>query len=325
MDPKGLHGAIAPVYTVFDETGAFDESGQRAFLDYLAETGGLTAYFVRSGLGQMYAFSYEEVRAITRIACGHFAGKAPVFVGTTGIWDRNLDRRPDPDVFLEQAVSLSRYAQDCGAAAVVHTMPEAITPVAHEGFDDVILRYFEAVTQAVSIPVIAYQPPITEEPCRATPRLLARLADMPGLAAIKASTLNAEYLFNLAWAVRDKNFAIIAGCETVYYVALCLGINATIGQGCTTNPRVIRAIEDRFRAGDRAGAIAAQASVNRLVAGIRNVTEFTKRYAREQGRAIPVYTRRFVNNPYWTHPEPLSEAEYQAAKALFLAETAPYA
>ncbi|MBN2307673.1 MAG: dihydrodipicolinate synthase family protein, partial [Candidatus Hydrogenedentes bacterium] len=108
MIPEFVRGAIAPVFTAFNEDGTFDEAGQRNLLDFLLERGGISAFFLRSGMGQMYTFSYEDTEAIARTACSHLAGTAPALVGTTGIWDRDRTRRPNPAVFTQQAIELSR-------------------------------------------------------------------------------------------------------------------------------------------------------------------------------------------------------------------------
>ena len=56
-------------------------------------TAAASAPFVRSGMGQMFTFSYEDVQAMARTACSHLKGRA-VLVGTTGIWDRDRNNYP---------------------------------------------------------------------------------------------------------------------------------------------------------------------------------------------------------------------------------------
>jgi len=97
MLPAYLRGPIANVFTAFNEDLTFDSVGQRAILDALVETGAVSAYFVRSGMGQMYTFDIDDVKAITRVACGHLENIGPVLVGVSGIWDRRPEsRRANP-------------------------------------------------------------------------------------------------------------------------------------------------------------------------------------------------------------------------------------
>jgi len=318
-----LDGPIAPVYSIFAEDGRLDPEGQRRFLDFLVARGGISAYFIRSGLGQMYTFSFEEAEVLIRTACRHLAGLGPVLAGASGIWDRDYQRLPDPRAYTEQAVALSRCAEEAGAAGVVLTLPEGLAPEQGEAPCNVILRYVGEVAAAVALPVFLYQPPGTLPAYCATPGLVARLAAMPHLAGIKVSTPDAATLFDLRWAVRNTDFAIIAGAETVYYPALAMGIRAVIGQGCTTNPRILRAVARRYDAGNLDGAMAAQHSVNQLVRAVRHVTEFTKRYATEKGYPVSPHPRRSPGDAGLQEP-PLTGEEYARAKATYEAECARY-
>ncbi|HIJ73510.1 MAG TPA: dihydrodipicolinate synthase family protein [Candidatus Hydrogenedentes bacterium] len=325
--PEFIRGNIAPVFTAFKENGALDDDGQRNLLDFLLDTGHISAHFVRSGLGQMYTFSYEDVQQIAQTACRHMAGKAPVLMGCSGVWDRNRDsgKRPDPRTYLEQGIELSKFAEDMGASGVVHTIPEAILPTEGQTVEAVFVRYFESVCAAVSIPVLIYQPPGTDPAYKVTPRLLARLADMPGLAAIKVSNGDAYYLFRLIRATREKDFAFIVGVETAYYAALYAGCRAVIGQGAAINPQVMTAVQERFEKGDREGALAAQDSVNLLVEQCSSPAAFLKRYATEKGHPVGSYARKMTDNPYIANPDPITDDAYITFKRILEIELAKYA
>lgn len=316
MIPEYIRGSIAPVFTSFDEDGSFHEQGQRNFFDFLIERGGISAYFVRCGMGQMYTFSYEDVEAMARTACDHFAGKAPVLVGTTGVWDRNNDNRPDPDVFTTQAVELSKLADGLGTDAVVHTVPQAILPLDGQTYADVTVSYFETVAGAVECPVLIYQPPGTDEEYQVTMDSVRQLADIPNVVAIKLSTTDAMYIHNITWAVAGKDFAIITGAETAFLAGLASGTKAVIGQGATVNPQILNAIQDRFEAGDLEGAREAQWIANDLVEQSTNTPEFMKLLATENGHEVPRFSRSMKSNPYMEERPPLAQDEYEAYKKL---------
>lgn len=315
MIPPFIHGSIAPVFTAFNEDGTLDDDGQRNLLDFLQSSNAISAYFIRSGMGQMYTFSYEDVQQISRTACTHMPAEAPVLVGTTGIWDRDRSRLPDPAVFTRQAAELSQFAEEQGAAAVVHTMPEAIAPGPGETTADVVLRYFETIANATSLPVLIYQAPGTAPEYQVTIDLVRRLADMPAIQGMKASTTDAEYILDLTWAVRDKDFGFIAGAETAFYAALGSGAKACIGQGTSINPAIINAVQDRFDQKDYDGAIEAQRTVNELVQISVNPVGFFKRYATEKGFPVPLHVRPMAKAVYGKEsPAPLADGEYNAFK-----------
>lgn len=326
MIPDYVRGPIANVFTAWNEDGSFDPDGQRQFLDFLLQTGTISAFFVRSGMGQMYTFQYDDAKAMAKLACTHLAGKAPVLVGSAGIWDRNVNRRPDRESFTREAIELSQYAESVGAAGVVHTLPEAIVPETGESYADVTLRYFEAVSDAVNVPIFIYQPPGTDPNFIVTIELAPRLADIPNVKGMKASTPDAMYILDIIWATKGKDFGYIVGHEGGFYAGLCSGAKAVIGQGCCLNPAILLAVQERFEAGDFEGAIEAQRSVNMLCQVVPQPVEFLKRYATELGYPVKPFARAMgAVDPYGTTTGPnLSDADYLRAKPIFEAELAKY-
>jgi 4-hydroxy-tetrahydrodipicolinate synthase len=319
--PAFIDGCIAPVFTVFREDGSLDEDGQRNLLDFIFDRGAVNAFFIRSGLGQMYTFEYEDVRRIITSVCAHMKDRIPVLTGCTGAWNRNYDKRPDPRKFIEECLELGRHAQDAGAAGIVYTVPEALTPENGVSCDGLQMRFFTAVCENVSLPVFIYQPPGTRKEYMISPELVQRLAGIDNLCGMKASTADGEYLFRMNRAAEGLDFSIIAGAETIYYAALYAGSRAVIGQGCTMNPHVIRAIRDRFDAGDRQGVLAAQHSTNILVDRCPNPVDFFKMYASEKGFPAGTTARMMENNPYLKNREPLSREAYERYRDFFELET----
>ena len=59
--PDFIWGNIAPCYTVWNEDESWDEAGQRNLWDFMLTSGAVDSYFIRSGMGQMYAYTFEDV------------------------------------------------------------------------------------------------------------------------------------------------------------------------------------------------------------------------------------------------------------------------
>lgn len=311
--PEHIRGSIAPTFTAFNEDGSLDDAGQRNLLDFMEEQGGVSAYFIRAGMGQMYAFSPDDVKQLVTNVCNHFGGKRPVLVGCNGEWNRDYSKRPDPDTFIKQGVELGKFAQDAGAAGVVHTVPEALE-FNGDSKQALFLRYFGAVCEAIDIPVYIYQPPGSKPEYHLTGDLLARLADIDNLCGAKVSSPDAEIIFNLTYATRDKDFNYIVGCETAFYAGLYAGATAVIGQGSSVNPRVINAVQTAYDKGDRDAALAAQEDTNALVYGCGNPVDFFKRYATEKGYPVQPHFRAMNPNPYGQDPSPLTDDAYTTYK-----------
>ncbi|NIA13792.1 MAG: hypothetical protein GWP08_06890 [Nitrospiraceae bacterium] len=324
MIPDFVQGAIAPVFTACNQDGSLDDDGQRAILDYLIETQAVSACFVRCGLGQLFTFDEADTRQLVKTACEHLDGKLPVLAGAMGIWDRNRDAMPDGAVYLNQAVELSKYAEGVGVAAVVHTMPEPMRPAAGQTFADAIVDYFQAIAGAVGVPVLIYQNPGTAEAYCVDEELVCRLADIPGVAGMKLSSASAEYIFNLTYALKGKDFGFIVGAETAFLAGLVTGARACIGQGATINPQTIKAVSDRYAAGDLQGAIEAQYSTNMLVQKAPNCVAFFKRWLAEKGYNVQPYSRSMSGNSYAEARKELSQEEYDAFKPILEAELAKY-
>lgn len=325
MIPKYVYGAISNVFTAWHEDGRFDPDGQHALLDFLLDSGGISAYFVRSGMGQMYAYEYDDVVAMADLACAHLSGKAPVLVGTAGIWDKNYDKRPDPAVFTRQSVELSKHAESVGAAGIVHTMPEAILPKDGETEADVSLRYFETINAAVNIPIFIYQPGNTHKDYWVDMELVAKLADLPNVKGMKLSTNDAKYTYDIYYAVKDKDIGMICGAETSFLAALYAGAKACIGQGCTVNPIIVKALHDAYVADDRPRAIEAQRSLNLLCDESTAPVEWLKRYATEQGFPVKPCHRTIKSNPGFESAKTLTQDDYEAFKCVRDRELAKFA
>ncbi|HOJ67729.1 MAG TPA: dihydrodipicolinate synthase family protein [Candidatus Hydrogenedentes bacterium] len=324
--PAWVRGAIAPVFTIFDRQGALNETGQRRFFDFLLDQGGISAYFVRSGMGLMYTFSVEETRRMAALACDHLRGRAPVLVGTSGTWNRDFDRLPDPGQYIREGVELGTYALEQGAAGVVYTVPECLVPAdaGARAIADAHLSYFERICAAVPGPVFLYQPPVTRPEFCLAPDTLARLAEIDNLVAGKFSTENGAYVFELIRATSGKDFGFIVGCETVFYVGLWLGARACIGQGTILNPGLFTAMLDAAEGSDWSRVLEIQAAVNRLVRGCANPVDFLKRYAREKGYDVPGYDRSSATHPYLADRAPLTDEAYEAFKAQYEQELARF-
>jgi 4-hydroxy-tetrahydrodipicolinate synthase len=322
--PDYVRGCIAPCYTVWKEDQTFDEQGQRNLLDFMLQSGAVTSYFVRSGMGQMFAYEYEDVKAVTKTACDHLKGKAPVLMNCSGIWtgDYASPERPDPETYTNQAIELSQYALEVGADAIVQVVPEALVPPhADADAESIFERFYERVCEAVDGPVVIYHPQV---PHAFSPALLTRLADIPNMVGIKVSTWDGYFIFDLIRAVKDKDFMFVQGAEMLYYAALYAGSRAVIGAGCNLNPQILKAELERFEAGDHAGVLDAQESVNLLVATCPPSAQVMKRMATESGFPVNSTGRRRGKNVYKHAEQPLDEAAYQNFLKLREQELAKY-
>ena len=137
-------GVYPIVNTTFHEDGSLDEASQTRLVHYLLEAGadGL-GLFGNASEGYTLADS-ERLELLKRIA-GEVNGRVPLVVSTgqTG---------------TDLAVRLSKEAQGAGASALMVLPPYYLKPGA-----DGLLFYFEAISKAVSIPIMVQDAPLMSQ------------------------------------------------------------------------------------------------------------------------------------------------------------------
>jgi len=151
-----FRGSYTVCITPFDEGGAaFDRGAFRDFLTWQLDSG-VTGIIVLGTTGEFLTVSDEERAEIVESAVTHLAGRVPVLVGTM-------------NAYTPRAVAYSRQAEELGADGLMILPPYYYTPT-----EDEIMRYYEAICDAVDLPVMLYNNPVTSN-VDMPPRLVARL------------------------------------------------------------------------------------------------------------------------------------------------------
>ncbi|MEZ5402419.1 MAG: dihydrodipicolinate synthase family protein [Bryobacteraceae bacterium] len=153
MPFSGVYPILA---TTFHEDGSLDIASQLRLTDYLIEQGahGLGLF---GNASEGYALTGAERVTLMKEVARHVNGRVPLIAssGHTGT---------DP------AVELSKELEGLGADALMVLPPYLLKPDG-EG----LMRYFEAISNAVSIPIMVQDAPLmTQVPM--PPPLLARMA-----------------------------------------------------------------------------------------------------------------------------------------------------
>src|SRR5690349_7063097 len=137
--PEMLRGSLTALITPFSN-GAVDEKAFSAFVDWQIKEG--THGLVPVGTtGESPTVTHEEHRRIIEIAVDVADRRVPVVAGAGSN-------------STDEAVSLTRFAEDIGADAVLSVVPYYNKPT-QEG----LFQHFSAVAQATSLPVILYAVP----------------------------------------------------------------------------------------------------------------------------------------------------------------------
>ncbi len=141
--PAEFRGSYSVIVTPFTADGSgLDIVAQRRFLDWQIATG-VPGVIVLGTTGEFLTVTDEERAQLVEATVEHVAGRIPVLVGTM-------------NASTTRAVRYSREAEHLGANGLMIVPPYYYTPT-----EDEIFGYYRAIADAVSIPIMLYNNPIT--------------------------------------------------------------------------------------------------------------------------------------------------------------------
>jgi 4-hydroxy-tetrahydrodipicolinate synthase len=138
-----FRGSYTVTITPFtDDRKAVDTAALKRFLDWQLESG-VPGVIVLGTTGEFLTVSDAERELIVGTAVEHIGGRIPVLVGTM-------------NAHTPIAVRHSREAERLGADGLMIAPPYYYTPT-----EDEIFRYYAAISEAVSVPIMLYNNPVT--------------------------------------------------------------------------------------------------------------------------------------------------------------------
>ena len=141
--PTEFRGSYSVIVTPFTEDGARSTSRRSGgFLDWQLESG-VPGVIVLGTTGEFLTVSDEERTQLVEATVRHIDRRMPVLVGTMNAYTPN-------------AVRYSREAEELGADGLMIVPPYYYTPT-----EDEIFGYYRAICEAVSIPIMLYNNPVT--------------------------------------------------------------------------------------------------------------------------------------------------------------------
>jgi 4-hydroxy-tetrahydrodipicolinate synthase len=164
---RGSYSVTVTPFTA--ERSAIDVEALRQFMDWQVESG-VPGVIVLGTTGEYLTVSDVERALIVETAVKQVAGRARVLVGTMNAHTPN-------------AVRYSKQAEELGADGLMVLPPYYYTPT-----DDEIWRYYRAISEAVSVPIMLYNNPVTAN-VDMSAALVARLTrDFENIRYIKESS-----------------------------------------------------------------------------------------------------------------------------------------
>jgi len=215
---KPITGSIVALVTPMHEDGSIDYASLRNLLDWhIAE--GTDCIGVVGTTGESPTVSVEEHCEIIRVTVEHVRGRIPVMAGAGG----NSTR---------EAIELTRYAKEVGADCVLSVVPYYNKP-SQEG----IYQHFKAIVDAVDTPIVLYNVP-GRTVADMQPETTLRLAQLPGVVAVKEATGNIE---RAAWLIKHApaGFSIYSGDDSTAVALMLLGGHGNVSVTANVAPRAM--------------------------------------------------------------------------------------
>jgi 4-hydroxy-tetrahydrodipicolinate synthase len=210
-------GTATALITPFRRDGSIDEEALRRLVDF-QESNGVDVLVPCGSTGESATLNYDEHIEVIRIVMDQ-AKKAKVVAGTGSN-------------STSEAIALSRHAQDVGADGVL-----SISPYYNKPTQEGIYRHYKAISEAIDIPMILYNVP-GRTGSNMSPETTLRLAELPGIAAIKEACGSIDQIQNIV-SSRPKGFLVLSGDDSLTFPMMALGCDGTVSVASNCFPKEI--------------------------------------------------------------------------------------
>ena len=189
---SNFRGSCTVIVTPFTDDGcAIDTAALASFLDWQLEAG-VPGLIVLGSTGEFLAVTDDERTQLVEATIRHIDRRIPVLVGTMNAYTPN-------------AVRYSREAEQLGADGLMIVPPYYYTPT-----EDEIFGYYRAICEAVSIPIMLYNNPVTSN-VDMSAKLVARLTrSFEQIRYIKEASLDVARVYDVI-AETDGVMNVFAG------------------------------------------------------------------------------------------------------------------
>jgi 4-hydroxy-tetrahydrodipicolinate synthase len=211
-----FEGVVPAVLTPFDEDGEIDAGALARNVEWLLDSGA-TGLVGTGTMGEAQSLSTGERKLVIETLVEASGGRVLV---TAGVSSETPAR----------SIALAADAAAAGAGALM-----LLPPFGYEGDAREIEAFYGAVAESTELPIMAYNNPKasgTDMP----PALIARLAEIDGVVAIKECSGDARRLAELLNATED-DFEVLVGGDDWALEGFCAGATGWISGAVNVAPR----------------------------------------------------------------------------------------
>ena len=210
-----FEGVIPAALTPFDESGAVDAAALAATAEYLVDSG-MNGLVGTGTMGEAQSLSRDERRLVIETLVGAAGGRVTV---TAGVSSETPAR----------SIAYAEDAANAGAGALM-----LLPSLGYEGDAREIEAFYRAVAEATELPLMAYNNPKASG-IDMPPALIARLAEIDGVVAIKECSGDARRLAELINAT--DGLEVLVGGDDWALEGFCAGATGWISGVANIAPR----------------------------------------------------------------------------------------
>jgi 4-hydroxy-tetrahydrodipicolinate synthase len=247
-----FEGIITPIVTPFNRDGELSINYKAAeeLINYLIEKG-VNGIFILGSNGEFHVIDEDEKVAFAKRVIEIVDHRVPVFAGTGAC-------------STKETIRLSRKMEALGVDALSVITPYFIPPTNEE-----LYEHFKEVANSVKIPIVLYNIPKSTG-CNIPKEVVARLAEIDNIKAIKDSSGDMDNLKGYIEAGRGKNLSVQVGSDPKISEGYILGATGAIAGTSNLITDVLVNLNRALKANDSETARVLQADIDVL----RDVLKF---------------------------------------------------
>lgn len=165
---------------------------------------------------------------------------------------------------MDTVIDLTEHASKIGADAVA-----AVFPFYYKYDLESLVRFYEKVVNASSVPVLLYHNPETQGYDLPHQQIELLFEKVKGIAGIKDSSRDPVLLLRLASRFADR-FFIASGPDELILYSLSIGVKAHVSGGASIFPDLVSSLRKAFLEGDLRKAAMIQDKLNVLESTIKS-------------------------------------------------------
>ena len=230
--------------TPFKTDGSLDEAAFRALVEWQIEQG--IHFLVPCGsTGEAATMSFDEHLRIVEITVEQVAGRVPIVAGA-GSND------------TAKCIHLCREVTECGATHLL-----VVSPMYNRPPQRGLICHFEAVADAVDVPVLLYNVPGRTASNMEAETTLA-LADHPAVIGIKEASGNLAQINDIL-IKRPDNFSLLSGDDDLTLPIMALGGEGVVSVVSNAAPKAMAELVNAMKEDDLERARGIQESLHQLM------------------------------------------------------------